>query len=381
MNGLEEKSRHATQSEIDDLLAELGYQGKPAPRVKREEPPVQSDPPQEQPQAAPKPQRIKQPDPPRKAAAPRAPKAEPKPRKEIRPKAEKPPVKRKTAPPVMEFPPSNPQEAPLLDIPIEIPRRKPRERERIPENRLLRKLHAALDENVEEIEVLTTLPAGDGKASLTFAQRAKKTAYFLLGLLFVAAALIGFLTLGKYAAGKIGSFASDEKRRTELTGLLEPVVLMDIQMFPSVQELDNDQILSAAIWDIIMHSDLQKYDQSMGVATVPAVDVEHSAAMLFGTGLTFSHHTVGTGDLQFFYNEDLKSYHIPTAPSFFSYQPVIESIEKNGADYRLTVRYEAQKPTWQQNPEELENEKTVLFTVTEQDGEFHILSAENITPV
>ena len=279
----------------------------------------------------------------------------------------------------MQFPPTEPEQEQSVDIPIDIPRRKPRKRKPVPEGKLLRRLREALDENVEEIEVLTTLPAADGTISLTFAQRAKKLFYFLIGLLFVTAALIGFLSLGKLAVNGIRGFTSDSTRREAFTELLEPVVLMDIQMFSSVDTLESDQILSAAIWDIIMHGDLNKYEQSMGVATIPAVDVEHSAAMLFGGGLSFSHKTVGTGDLQFFYNEDLKSYHIPTAPSFFSYQPVIQSIEKNGAVYTLTVQYEAQTPTWQQNTVGLESEKVVLFTITEQDGGFRICSAENIT--
>lgn len=394
MNGLEEKTRHATKSEIDDLLAELGYQGKPA--QKRTEPAPEAEPPKatssvttpaaskpirrtaEVPESAVRrsaaskaaavPREVRQKEAPKSSAAPRT-----APAKAALKKTAKP------APPVMQFPPTEPEQEQSVDIPIDIPRRKPRERKPVPEGKLLRRLREALDENVEEIEVLTTLPAADGTISLTFAQRAKKLFYFLIGLLFVTAALIGFLSLGKLAVNGIRGFTSDSTRREAFTELLEPVVLMDIQMFSSVDTLESDQILSAAIWDIIMHGDLNKYEQSMGVATIPAVDVEHSAAMLFGGGLSFSHKTVGTGDLQFFYNEDLKSYHIPTAPSFFSYQPVIQSIEKNGAVYTLTVQYEAQTPTWQQNTVGLESEKVVLFTITEQDGGFRICSAENIT--
>lgn len=387
MNGLEEKTRHATKSEIDDLLAELGYQGAPVPKPTQTAPvhkPTASEKPAptaesrliSTPRPAKKTAPVKAEEPPRRRVRETA---EPvRPKQEIR-RGQSTVTKPKSEPLVMQFPPTEPEEAPLLDIPIDIPRRAPKKKKPVPEGRLLRHLREALDENVEEIEMLTALPTADGTVSLTFAQRAKKLFYFLIGFLCVTAALIGFVTIGNLAWGGIRDFASGSDHRTEFQELLEPLVLMDIQMFESVDTLESDQILSAAVWDIIMHSDLGKYEQTMGVATIPAVDVEHSAAQLFGTGLTFRHGTIGTGDLQFYYNEDLKSYHVPAAPSFFSYTPVIESVEKNGAFYTLRVKYEAETPSWQQEVVGLESEKTVLFVVEESENGFCVRSAENIT--
>lgn len=439
MNKAEERAHsggsHASQSEIDNLLAELGYQRPPEPK---ERPAAQAPLPasaraQKPASAAPKPapraearsERVLPAAEVPKAASARAQKSasaapKPAPRAETRservapaaeaskPRAADAPEaqveievplpreprrthgikraarksRRKTqdtrraAEPVFGMEDSD-DNSPLLDIPLEVQRKTPRVPRVVPESRFVKLLRGALEENVDEMAVLTALPAPDGP-TLTRGQRTKKRLYFCMGVLFFVAAIWGLFSLGSLAVGKMRSFASNESQTEALEEYLAPLVLMDITPFSSVDALDDEQIITAAIWDFIMYGDFAKYEQTLGVVTVPAVDVDVFAAKLFGSGLTINHQTVGAGDLRFYYSEDIKSYNIPTAPAFYSYMPRIERLEKDGATYTLDVAYALETPQWQQAAGGLESEKTARYVVEETEDGYCVRAVERI---
>ena len=133
------RTGHSSQSDIDSLLAELGYHQPP----RREEPTA--------PAQKPEPQPI------RETAAPAK---KEKPRKKPEPKPEPKPVK------IIQ----EPVDPPLLDIPIQhakplvkdAPASKPKSKPKKAQPALLKTLQSALDENIEEIELLTKLPVAEG---------------------------------------------------------------------------------------------------------------------------------------------------------------------------------------------------------------------------
>lgn len=373
MNTLDERSLkpktgepHTSASDIDSLLAELGYRSpaeasRPAPKPEAETPKAPTRPQKaSEPPAAP---RRKLPRAITDAAVP----PEPKPLREL---------------PLPRF---QPEAEPLLDVPIAEERRKPRQKpaERQPsQNRFIRRLETALEEDVDEIEMLTALPSlHDGKPmSLTKAQRRRKRLYTLLGGCCALIMLVGLYTVLTHAWHTASGFVSNDRQKQKFADYIEPLVIMDIEDFSSTTELDGSQVLTAAIWDFIMHGDFSKYDQTMDVVTVPAIDIDKHVTKLFGSGLTYTHQTIGIGSIRFYYSDDIKSYNIPVSPAFFSYKPEIETITKQDTTYTLRVRYCADTPAWQQQDAiMLESEKIVEYVVTEGNNQYQILSVKNIT--
>ncbi|CBL16301.1 hypothetical protein [Ruminococcus champanellensis] len=351
------RTGHSSQSDIDSLLAELGYHQPP----RREEP----TPPAQKPE----------PQPIREAAAPAK---KEKPRKKTEPKPEPKPVK------IIQ----EPADPPLLDIPIQhakplvkdTPPRKPHSKSKKAQPALLKTLQSALDENIEEIELLTKLPVAEGTSpSEARRHRRRQILYFFIGVFFLFAAVLGCIQISKSMRQRFAGFANNETQKQDFADFLEPVVVMDIADFDSVSDLDPDQILSAAIWDFMIHGDMDKYEHTMDIVTVPAIDIEAHAAKLFGEGLSFSHHTIGTGDMRFYYNSDNKSYNIPAAPSYFSYTPLVEQISKEEDRYTLTVAYKEEVPSWQKHDSAAETAKEMEFVLQELNGAYILRSAKNIS--
>ena len=350
------RTGHSSQRDIDDLLAELGYHQP----TRREEAP---------------------PPPPRESAPEPVEQTAPPPKKEKARKKQEPAPKPKPIQVIQE-----PEDPPLLDIPISPPQPLVKEpaprklRTKRQEPALLKKLQSALDENVEEIELLTKLPVADGvSVSEARKRRRRQILYFLIGVFFLFAAILGCIQIGKSIHQRFAGFANNDAQKRDFAEYLEPVAVMDIADFSSVSDLDPDQILSAAIWDFIIHGDMDKYERTMDIVTVPAIDIETYAARLFGEGLTFTHHSIGAGELRFYYNSDNKSYNIPAAPAYFSYTPVVEQISKDDDLYTLKVAYKEEVPSWQKDENAAVTAKEMDFVVRELSEGYAICSAKNIS--
>lgn len=226
-------------------------------------------------------------------------------------------------------------------------------------------------EKTEEDEIDVSLRSGSrGKA--------KKRIYGVLGVLFTLLAAVGLITVIKFGIARFTSFTSGETKKDGFIDVVYPAVIMDIESFNEPTELPSDQIITAAIWSIVMSADdMDKYDKTFDVISVPSVDVEAYAAKLFGDKLpVFEHTTVGEGDIKFYYNEETKRYNIPVNPISFTYEPKITSVSKNGNEYTIRVDYYKELPSWMEKSENFTKEisKTVEFRLTEKDDNYTISS-------
>lgn len=226
-------------------------------------------------------------------------------------------------------------------------------------------------EKTEEDEIDVSLRSGSrGKA--------KKRIYGILGVLFTLLAAVGLITVIKFGIARFTSFTSGETKKDGFIDVVYPAVIMDIESFNEPTELPSDQIITAAIWSIVMSADdMDKYDKTFDVISVPSVDVEAYAAKLFGDKLpVFEHTTVGEGDIKFYYNEETKRYNIPVNPISFTYEPKITSVSKNGNEYTIRVDYYKELPSWMEKSENFTKEisKTVEFRLTEKDDNYMISS-------
>lgn len=219
-------------------------------------------------------------------------------------------------------------------------------------------------EHTEEDEVEAVRPAG----------RVKKTIYAILGVIFAALACIGLITCITKAAGYWGRFSSGDTKKDGFSDIVYPAVIMDISPFESPSELSSEEIITAAIWSMVMSDNaLDKYQRTFDVVSVPAVDVEAAAVALFGDGLPeLTHTTVGPAEARFYYNEESKSYNVPVTPVTYTYSPEIESVSKNGSEYTIVVNYINELPSWV----EPTSTKKVQFHLNETNEGYQIRGME-----
>lgn len=207
----------------------------------------------------------------------------------------------------------------------------------------------------------------------------KKRLYTVLGAVLSAFAIVGIISAVIWAVGCFRSFTSGEVKKDSFTQMIYPAAIMDIEPFSEPSQLTSEQIITAAIWSIIMDdSKVSKYEQTLDTVTIPDVDVEKYAVELFGEDLPpFNHTTVGPVESRFYYADG--AYNVKVKTITHTYAPEIKSIVKNGKEYTLTVDYIAELPQWM----EKSVAKQAEYKLTEkEDGTFRfnsmkILSVNN----
>ena len=231
-------------------------------------------------------------------------------------------------------------------------------------------LHNILDEDPNEIinqrKNITEYNSVPRKGSL------KKGFYAVFGVIFSLLACVGLVTVIAKGISLFNSYSSGESRKDGFKEILYPAVIMDIESFNSPAELPSEQILTAAIWSMIMTDGVtEQYELTFDVVMIPAADVESYAVKLFGDNLPeLTHTTVGPSESRFYYNEETKSYNVPVAPVTYTYTPEIKAATKNGDEYTIEVDYIDELPAWLPKT----SSKSVMFTLSENNGEYQLKS-------
>ena len=229
-------------------------------------------------------------------------------------------------------------------------------------------LHNILDENPDEImnqqKYFAEYDSEPKKGGF------KKAFYAVFGVIFALLACVGLVTVIAKSISLIGSYTSGETKKEGFEEIIYPAVIMDIETFNAPTELPSEQILTAAIWSMIMADDVTlQYEQTFDVVMIPAADVESYAVKLFGDTLPeLTHTTVGPAESRFYYNEETKSYNVPIAPVTYTYSPEIKEAIKNNNEYKVKVDYIDELPSWLPKT----SSKSVEFTLVEVNGAYQL---------
>ena len=207
--------------------------------------------------------------------------------------------------------------------------------------------------------------------------RFKKAFYAVFGVIFALLACVGLVTVIAKSISLIGSYTSGETKKEGFEDIIYPAVIMDIESFNAPTELPSEQIITAAIWSMIMADDVtMQYEQTFDVVKIPAADVESYAVKLFGDTLPeLTHTTVGPAESRFYYNEETKSYNVPIAPVTYTYSPEIKEAIKNNSEYKVKVDYVDELPSWLPKT----SSKSVEFTLIEVNGEYQLKAMKIIS--
>ncbi len=241
-----------------------------------------------------------------------------------------------------------------------------------------RMFDAALDEDIKELtefsqeEITPAFPVSSPKGM-------KRKFYLIFGVIVTMLSIIGLIAAVDFTSDRIRAFADNTKQKNEFASFIYPIVICDPPPFNQTIKLRNDTIITAAVWDIILYDDKTKYTAEFDYIVVPEVDIEFHAEKLFGKGLAISHGSILGADLQFYYDEEIKSYRIPSNPKYFAYSPVIEDITRVGERYTLTVGYISPTPAWLTfNTDEVpEPVKYVEYVVSKRNNEYSLVAIQD----
>lgn len=235
----------------------------------------------------------------------------------------------------------------------------------------------ALDESKEDMAEFTEELAVPDEPDAN-PEGLKRKLYFLFGIVITLLAIVGLYSTVVFTAGKIRDFADNTQQKNEFAHFVYPIVICDPPPFNKTVKLRSETLITASIWDIILYEDKSKYEADFDMIIVPELDVEQHGTKLFGSGLSFEHQSIIGVDIQFYYDESIKSYRIPSNPKYFNYSPFIEDITRVGERYTLTVGYVSPTPAWLTltSEEEPSPEKYMEYVVSKRGDEMTLVAIQ-----
>lgn len=189
--------------------------------------------------------------------------------------------------------------------------------------------------------------------------------FFALGLVTIVMAVVGLITTIRFSIGVVSDIVNQTALKNEFAVFLYPMVITDSPAFEAASDAPNSVVINAAIWRIIMNGDTDKYENDGVNLTISEIDVESSAAALFGYGISIEHQTVGLGTTVFEYNASLKSYLVPVDPNYNTYWPRVSEISNVGGMFTVTVEYMPPSMFATEGMDyQLEPDKVMVYTVS-----------------
>ena len=235
----------------------------------------------------------------------------------------------------------------------------------------------ALDESKEDMAEFTEeIEVPD--APIANPEGLRRKLYYLFGIVISLLAIVGLYSTVVFTVGVVKDFADNTQQKNEFARFVYPIVICDPAPFNQTVKLRSETLITAALWDIILYEDKSKYEADFDMIIVPELDVEQHGTKLFGTGLSFEHQSIIGVEVQFYYDESIKSYRIPSNPKHFTYSPYIEEISRVGERYTLTVGYVSPTPSWLTltSDEEPSPEKYVEYVVSKRGSELTLVSIQ-----
>lgn len=169
-----------------------------------------------------------------------------------------------------------------------------------------------------------------------------------IGFLMSLFAILGVVAVVATGVSMVRDLMDDTDLREEIHYFLQPLTTYNpLPEFTDVNEEDYDELLRAAVWRITEaerirmlreKDDTTAYElDNNGRLIVPVAEVEASYKYLFGDGAVLNHRTLGEDDVE--YDAKASHYYIPFNFVNSAYQPLIDTIYRQGSDYHVRVAY------------------------------------------
>ena len=179
------------------------------------------------------------------------------------------------------------------------------------------------------------------KSGAKLSAAAKKRNTIITGAVVLGFALIGVITVISLVISYIALIFDNSAEKTKFQQFIKPVVMVDPVAFSSPSAADEHALLMSSMWNLLMRvgEDTAYPEDEYGMMTIPAGDLDVSAANLFGSDVKLSHQSFMNNSITFEYNEETLSYIVPPMGYTMQYEPRVDKIKKRGKIYTLTVAY------------------------------------------
>ncbi len=224
----------------------------------------------------------------------------------------------------------------------------------------------ALDEDASELaepEEAEPEPIEIKSISLTQAVQA------VFGLFLLIFAAIGVIATAFKVSDVIKASKDTSAQQAYFEDFLMPLVASDAPIFDGASSLNEDVIITAACWDIILNPSVY-YEYSNGIYSVSYIDIDRRITKLFGPGLSYTHKTVGDTELTFEYDGESGMYYIPAYPRAPAYCPEVTAMNQTESGLELTVCYRLPITNWIDSPDTVE--KIMIYTVVPTDSDYNV---------
>ncbi|HIU42159.1 MAG TPA: hypothetical protein IAD19_06350 [Candidatus Egerieicola faecale] len=198
----------------------------------------------------------------------------------------------------------------------------------------------------------------------------------VLGIFTLLFALVGLVTTIVWLVGLIGNAVNNTWEKEALAEVVEPLVIIDVPAYESVNYLDEVEVIRAGVWQFLLdHPDTSGYQEdSFGNITVPQSDIEASIRQILGEHASIRHQSVEDSYLSIVYDEENQVYYLPTTPSVLPYSCEVLSISKNLDIYTLEVGYIPPGPFWDVGRHlDEEPQKTMIYTLQKVDTDQYVV--------
>ena len=198
----------------------------------------------------------------------------------------------------------------------------------------------------------------------------------VLGVITLLFALVGLVTTVIWLVGLIGDAVNNTWEKQALAEVVEPLVIIDVPAYESVNYLDEVEVIRAGVWQFLLdHPDTSGYQEdSFGNITVPQSDIEASIRQILGEHASIRHQSVEDSYLSIVYDEENQVYYLPTTPSVLPYSCEVLSISKNLDIYTLEVGYIPPGPFWDVGRHlDEEPQKTMIYTLQKVDTDQYVV--------
>ena len=220
-------------------------------------------------------------------------------------------------------------------------------------------------------------------AETASAKRGKRKSAFIVGLIVILLAAIGFTTIVVASINGIGTAVEKSKNYDEYEKILTPVLLIDPDSFDDITKADLTQLMEISIWSLLK-SDLSPdtFESNENGLVIPKSAAEEQFVELFGTQVTPVHQTIEGYGFDFTYDSAAETYTIPLTGITPIYTPKVVDKKTSSDTVVLTVACLA-GDAWEQgeNGDMIEPapDKYLKITLREKDGNLYISAIQNTT--
>lgn len=225
-----------------------------------------------------------------------------------------------------------------------------------------------------------TVPEKPGMGAKQLEKRSKRRLFAVMGVILFVLAVVGAVTTVMFVSGGVLDLVNKTSQKEKFQNIVYPLVIVDVPEFDTIGKLDSKVIISAGVWQFIMHQENKdKYPKDeFGTMLVPAVDIEPYIRQLFGTHVTIQHQQLPNTEFYVPYDEETQSYYIANHPQILPYSPKVLSVDHKGREYTVKVGYILPGPFWnlQENLKPIEINKTMIYTFKKVGDDYNVVSVK-----